>query len=170
MNRPVTIIVCLTFAAIMAIALVFPKKGELDSSAKKVNEKKAELQSKEVYFTSLEKTSEEFGKYPTQLAKIASALPQTSQLPTLFDFLQKASSQTGMVLTNITPLTGKSSGGIEGVNDNSVNLVVSGTYPAFRDFLRVLEKSSRLIEIENISFSIREKAPEFNLKIKVYSF
>lgn len=171
MNRPVTIIVCLTFAIILGIAFVFPKKGDLDSLTKKIVEKKAELQSKEIYFASLGKTSQEFEKYPTQLAKIASALPQSSQLPALFDFLQKASSQTGVVLTSITPASaGKSSGGSEGLNENAVNLVASGTYSDFQDFLKTLEGSSRLIEVENISFSIREKVADFSLKIKAYYY
>ncbi|MBI4101747.1 MAG: type 4a pilus biogenesis protein PilO [Candidatus Nealsonbacteria bacterium] len=170
MNRPVAIIICLTTAIILMIALVFPKKGDLDSLVKKVNEKKAELQSKEEYFASLGQTAEDFKKYQQPLAKIGSALPQSSQLPALFDFLQKASSQTGMVLTNISPLVAKASGIEGGINENSVNLVVTGTYPAFRNFLSVLEKSSRLIEVQTASFSIQEKIPEFNLRIKVYSY
>lgn len=169
MNRPVIVIICLTAAIILAIALVFPKKEDLDSVLKKVNEKKAELQSKENYFASLGQTAEDFKKYQEPLAKIGSALPQSSQLPALFDFLQKASSQTGLVLTNISPLAQKPSG-IEGISEHSINLVVNGTYSAFRNFLSVLEKSSRLIEVGSVSFSIQEKTPEFNLRIKVYSY
>lgn len=169
MNRPIAIIICLTAAIILAIALVFPKKDDLDSLIKKVNEKKAELQSKEDYFASLRQTDEDFKKYQGSLAKIGSALPPSSQLPALFDFLQKASSQTGMVLTNINPLTGKPSG-MEGISEHSINIVVSGTYSAFRNFLSVLERSSRLIEVGTASFSIQEKTPEFNLRIKAYSY
>lgn len=171
MNRPIAIIVCLTAAIILAIALVFPKKGDLDSLNKKVSDKKSELRSKEDYFSNLEKTSNALEKYPTQLAKIGSALPQISQLPALFDFLQKAASQTGMVLTSITPaFLAEKSLGAEELNSSTVTLIVLGDYPAFRDFLRLLENSSRIIEAENISFSTQEGFPKFDLKIKTYSY
>lgn len=170
MSRPIAIIICLTFAIISAIALVFPKKGELDSLNKKVNEKKSDLQSKEVYFASLEKTFQELENYPVQLSKISSAFPSSSQFPALFDFLQKASSQTGMVLTDVSPLSGKLGEKGESMNENAINLRVSGNYPNFRNFLKVLEESSRLIEVENISFNSQEKNPEFGLKIKVYFY
>lgn len=170
MNRPVAIIIFLTFFVILAIAVIFPKKSELDSLLKKVDEKRADLQSKESYFSSLEKTYQDFEKYPEQLAKISSAFPQSSQFPALFDFLQKASSQTGMVLTNVSPLMGKLSSGSQEGSENVINLTVLGTYPNFREFLRVLENSSRMIEVENISFSVQEKSSEFSLKIKVYFY
>lgn len=170
MNRSIATIVCLTAAIILAIALVFPKKGDLDSSNKKVSEKKAELQSKEEYFASLAKTSRELERYPSQLAKIGSALPASSQLPALFEFLQKAASQTGLVLTSISPLSlGQAAESRGGLADSAINLQVAGSYPAFRDFLSVLENSSRLIEIENIAVSVREAGSEFGLRIKAYS-
>jgi len=52
------------------------------------------------------------------------------------------------------------------------NLSLSGTYSGFLGFLSSLEKSSRLIEIDQISLSsVKEDQPtNFEIKLKIYSY
>jgi len=52
------------------------------------------------------------------------------------------------------------------------NLSLSGTYSGFLGFLSSLEKSSRLIEIDQISLSsVKEGQPtNFEVKLKIYSY
>jgi Tfp pilus assembly protein PilO len=53
------------------------------------------------------------------------------------------------------------------------SLELSGSYPAFKNFLAILEKSAKIIEVENISFSSPAKddsAFSFNVAVKFYSY
>ena len=61
----------------------------------------------------------------------------------------------------------------EAIKEINMSLSLSGTYSAFKDFLRALEGSSRMIEVENISFSASEKISEpisFSVRIKTHSY
>lgn len=139
---------------------------------KRNEEKRAEIRGREEYLQDLKKAAEELKNYQIQLAKIDFALPSNPGLEILFDFLQKASSQSGLVLKDIKPSTTRLSSDLEGIKESELSFVVSGVYSSFKNFLSVLEKSSRLIEAESISFSSSEKEgpQDFSLKIKVYSY
>lgn len=174
MSRQIIIIITLSSALIFGIGLVSPKYQDLNRIQKQIGEKKAELQSQEEYFSNLKKTSEELKSYEVQLSKIDSALPPDPfvSFSVLFDFIQKASSQSGLILKVINPVGSKPSQTLEGIQETALSLIVSGSYSSFKNFLSLLEKTSRLIEVENISFSsLGEEAPlNFNLRIKVYSY
>jgi len=62
--------------------------------------------------------------------------------------------------------------GIKEIKEMNFELGLSGSYSSFKNFLSILERSSKLIEIEKISFSVgeKEKPWDFNLGIKVYSY
>jgi len=170
---PIYIIVSLLLSFLLIFFFVWPKFQELSSLKEKISVKRSELQSQEKYFQELEKTSEELKKYETSLSNIDSALPQNPLLPELLNFLQKASSQSGLSLKSISsPST--ASGEAEKIKETRISLVLVGSYSDFKNFLSVLEKSARLIEVENLSFfikEIKEKGPiDFNLATKVYSY
>ena len=175
MPRIITIFVCLLITFILIITLVLPKKEALDSSQKRVEEKMAEIQGKEEYFANLRLLSAKLKNYQTQLLKIDSALPEDPGLPTLFDFLQKSASQSGLVLTSVklsalpTPVVLEEKPEFQ---ETKIDLTLSGSYPAFKNFLSVLEKSARVIALESLTFSTKpkEEAFKFDLKIKAYSY
>ncbi|MDO8504185.1 MAG: type 4a pilus biogenesis protein PilO [bacterium] len=172
MRRSVIIIICLFSAAVLTVGFVLPQKKLLDSLAEKIYGQKAELRSKEEYFSNLQDIQDEFKKYQTQLAKINSSLPKIQQLPAVFDFLQKASSQSGLVLKSVSPVANLRGGAQTGPAESFLSLVVSGSLSSFRNFISILEKSSRMIEVENISFSGQEgsSSSSFNLAIKIYFY
>ena len=171
-SRPFIIVVFLFLTLAMGIGLIWPKYQELKFSEQRNEEKRAEIAGKEEYFQDLKKAAEALKNYQNQLSKIDSALPPDPGLEVLFNFLQKASSQSGLVLTDIkSPVTSKVAD-LEGLKETELSLVVSGAYTSFKNFLSVLEMTARLIEVESISFSSSEKEglQKFNLKIKVYSY
>jgi len=179
MFRPLAIIIGLILLLFFGIAVVFPKYQNLNLLQLKVKEKEAVLQSEKEYFSSLDEISEKLKKYEESLSKINSALATEPRLPALFDFLQTAASQNGLVLKKIDPaLSGSLKGELakEGWNPKireiRINLQVSGSYPSFKNFLSTIERTSRMIELESISFSaLEEVGPiDFNLRIKVYSY
>jgi Tfp pilus assembly protein PilO len=71
-------------------------------------------------------------------------------------------------------------GTVEGLKENQkinflpISLEVAGSYAGFKNFILKLEKSARLVEVENTSFSYPEREQKegyiFRLGLKVYSY
>jgi len=169
MNRPITIIVSLLLALVLGVVLIYPRYQDLQFIQERIEERKGELQSKEEYLSNLNEVSEELKKYERELSIIDSALPLNPFLPALFDFLQKASSQSGLILKAMSPVLGLPP---KGLKETRVNLKMTGPYTSLKSFLSVLENSARIIELESLSFSSSgELSPfDFNTAIKVYSY
>lgn len=168
MNRPITIAICIFLTLILGVVFINPKYQELRGIRERIRVKKAEIQSKEKYFSDITDVSEQLKEYEAQLSKIDSALPPDVSLPALFNFLQTATSQNGLVLKGMSP--GFTVQGRFG--ETSVSLVVTGSYSSLKSFLSTLEKSARMIETESISFSSPGETGlfTFNLRIKVHSY
>lgn len=173
MSKPVINIIFIILALVFGIIFVLPKYQELDLWWQKIDRQEENIAKRKEHFQDLRNTAEELEDYSEQLTKINSALPSDPNLPVLFDFLQRAASQSGLYLKSISHLSTKSSSEIEGLEETTVSLTLSGLYPSLKEFLsKYQEVSSRLIEIESLSFSSDpEEGPrEFNLGIKVYSY
>jgi len=77
-----------------------------------------------------------------------------------------------LIFQKIAPFTVIPFKGFPRIQETVFSIEVAGSYDSLKNFLSVFEKSSRLIEVENISFSKPEKEEEsftFNLKLKTYS-
>jgi len=172
LRKSIIIVVTLIATSVFVFLYVFPKKDALSSLENIIQEKKQELAAKEGYFKELKIASKGLEDYQSQFAKIKSALPEDPQPIVFYDFLQKSTSRAGLVLKNINyDLSGTENSGAQGLKTISLNLGVAGTIDGFRNFLSILEKSARIINIESFSFTSpdKEKNPvNFNLKIKAY--
>jgi len=93
-------------------------------------------------------------------------------LPAFYNFIQRASSQSGLVLGAISPFSVSSSGEPLNVKEIGTGFSLSGSYTAFKNFLSALERSARMIEVESISLSSPVKGGlfNFNLSIKMHSY
>lgn len=166
-------IILISFLLIFGIIFFWwPKYQEFSNSKIELNEKKDELRNKEKYFSELERLSLKLKEYTAELDKIDSVLPQNPGITDLLNFLEKESSQNGMVLEkvnleNVSPL-GKESE----IFKVPLSFSVSGDYPAFKNFLSVLQKNARLIDVESISFSSPGKGEvfSFDIRIKAHSY
>ena len=175
MNRPITITICLLVAMAFGIGLVFPKYKDLKILQEQIAQKEAELRTKDEYFLNLNNLLEalKLERYSDSLSKIDTVLPADFLSPSFFDFLQKTSSENGLVLESIGEVSSKSSKEREGLKEYSLSLSLIGSYSSFKSFLLSLEKTARLIETESFSFASPQKENElfsFGLQIKFYSY
>ncbi|MDP2966935.1 MAG: type 4a pilus biogenesis protein PilO [bacterium] len=169
---PIITIVSFLIVIVTTVAILWPKFQELKIIQKNIEEKRLELQTKEEYFLKLSETKTKLEGYQEEVSRINSALPDNPSLPSLFNYLQKTSSESGLVLEKISPFTVSFSEDFPNLQETVFNIGVTGSYLSFRNFLSILEKSSRLIGVENISFSSPEEKESFvfDLKLKVYSY
>lgn len=169
---PLIIFASLFFSLLLGAAIIWPRFQALEKIQVSVQYASKELQYQEQYFSQLAEIQENLKDNEEDLAIIDSALPDDPSLASLFNFLQKAGSQSGLVMKNISPFIVVSSPKNPALKTIQFNLEMSGSYSSFKEFLSVIEKSARMIEVENISFiSPKEKDIfNFNLRIKVYSY
>ncbi len=173
MNRSLTTIIIIFFISLfVGVFLVWPKYQELKIKKEELLQKNAELTNLKGYAERLREISEEMKKYSTEIAKIDSALPSKFSLPSFLNYLLKTTSENGLILKNYGASTMPAQGKEGELKEYNLGLSVFGSYSSFKSFLSALERSSRLIEVENISFSSpeKEKPSDFNIGIKVYSY
>lgn len=169
MNRLLISAFCLFLSLILGVSFISPQYNDFKLLQGKVEEKKVELESQEEYFARLRETSEKLKQYEPQLATIDTALPPKSSLTILFNYLQTAASQNGLVITGMTPVSTVSA---KDIKETRVIFEMTGSYSSLKSFLLTLEKSARIIETESISFSTPEEGSifTFNLRIKTHSY
>ena len=173
MNRLTLTIVCFAVTLGLGIGVLLPKYQRFELSQTGIEKKDIELQYKEEKISQLRTISGELKENQESLSKILTALPTTPSVPSMFNFLQRTSSETGLVLESI----GLS--GIVTLEESSelkaiqIKLQVVGSYSAFKDFLSALENSARIFEVKSISFSAPKeggKSFSFNLSIIAHSY
>jgi len=171
MNRLLITGISLLLTLILGLVLIYPKYQEFQLLKEKIEARKIELQTKEDYVQKLKQTSQELKQYTAELSIINSALPADASLPTLLDFLQKISSENGLILKS-TKRTGISALEESEIKETQISLQLMGDYPSLKNFLQILEKSARLIEVNSISLLAPEEPGPFtfDIIIKVYSY
>lgn len=158
----IIILVALTFGMVLGM----PRYQETQASLEELEARRTDLKNRQDYFKALAQIAGELRNYSTNLDKVKSALPMGPAAPSLANYLQSTSSQSGLILknlnygmTNSTVIARDPSTGFA-VNDYLVSITLSGSYAAFKEFLSSVEKSSRLIEVEEITFAMSQAAKE----------
>lgn len=185
MSRLILIIACFLLIFLIGLFLIWPKYQRFNTLKLEIENKKTELRYIEEYFTKLDQLSQELEQYEEQLSKIDFALPldSSSTLTSFINFVQTASFQNGLIFEKLGSFSimlpkppAQTAGSPQAqppskIREISLDFKVSGSYFALKDFLNTLEKSAKIIEVEDISFSFEEEgAPTFSLKIKTYSY
>ncbi|OQX00969.1 hypothetical protein BWK69_00330 [Candidatus Parcubacteria bacterium A4] len=118
-----------------------------------IEQKKIDIQNKEDYIKDIKEKIKEVEAKKDQFDKIASALPEGVGVPAIFDFLQRAASQSGMVLKDTDADFFASSSGGSNVKESNVSFSLMGSYQSFKNFLSAMEYSARLFEVNYLTFS-----------------
>lgn len=153
---PVFIVVLFLIILVGGGLLIWPKMQESKILQNDIKAKKGEIEQTKNYFKKLSELKIQMETdYLDELSKISAALPADASvaIPSFLKFLQETAGQSGMTLKSISPSSDVSTAE-EGIKELKVELSVEGSYAAFKNFLLALENSSRLIEVESISFSL----------------
>lgn len=174
---PIISILLLALLVLGVYFLWWPKYQQFEDLRIKVARKTESIKRQEQYFTELEALSKKLENYQTELSKIDSALPLDvdSSLPALLNFVQKTSSENGLIFKGISlersypaePELG------EEVQNIVFTILTSGYYSSLKNFLIAIYRNVRLVEIESIRFSY--PGPEtrqlfnFNLRLRTHA-
>ena len=167
-------VACFLGAIFFGAMVSWPRFQEMKKDRENIISLKQALEQRETYFLALKKDKDRLGGYQKQLNKITSALPDDAELnlPCLFRFIQRASAETGLILTEIGPFTISPLEQKPWIKKTQFDFQVKGSYASFKAFLVRLERSARIIKVENISFSSPKEGElfTFDITISVHSY
>ncbi len=161
-----------------------------------VNKQTLALEQMKSYFTNLQAISEQLSQSQEILTNIERALPEEVSVPSLMNFFQITAAESGLLLRNFGyeesadqsgqvsqaaadqgVQVSQAAAGQPAVALNSkiksvvFQLTVDGNLSSFLSFIKNLEVSSRLLEVNSISFQAGdEKGTQFNIAVKAYSY
>ena len=172
-QKPLTIIILILALLLLGILFFWwPRYQDFGDKLDELRGKREELRTKEEYFAQLQKISSSFQEYSSEVSKVEAALPLTAQVPDFLNFVERQAAQSGLILqsTNVAKAQPIQQG--SNVFKVPVNLSLAGPYPAFKNFLLALQNSSRLVELEQVSFFTPQQGQifTFNLKVRIHSY
>lgn len=159
--------------------LISPKFQDLRIKKLEIETQDEEFRRKEEHLLNLENTLEGLSKYEDQIAKINSALPSRFSEPDLLNYLQRLSSENGLILKEINASSLFAVKEIPGekIKKLPLSINLAGSYTSLKSFISSIYKSARLIEIKSISFlTITEEGVEakdlfdFQLELETHSY
>ncbi len=158
-DRPITIAIIIFIIILLMYFFVVPRYYEFRDLQIKLGKAEAEYNGKFAYYSEISKIFRELEDRKETLDKIDNAIPPKPQLADLIYFFQQKSAESGliiknMLLTKISPVT--SDGDIKEI---IFSLDALGNYQSLKNFLHLLEGSSRLFEVGNISFGSQTISP-----------
>lgn len=175
-DRPIAIALTLFAILLLVFFLAVPEYKIFKDLQLQLGEKQAEYVAQFDYYAAITKTFLEIEKNQKDIKKIDAALPQDSTLGETFHYLQNAAQESGLVVKSL--FLSKSSGGatesgvVTGkIKKLSFSMDLLGDYASLQNFIISLERSARLFEITNISFSSVSKPPyNFTIQINTNSY
>jgi len=170
-NYLIYIVTTFFISVLLVFVLVLPAYKKLQTLNAKVFEKEVSLQFQQEYFDKLRNIADKVEGKEKSFEKIKSAIPQGNDLASLMNYFQRSASKAGVSIESISPAIVASSQSKK-IHASKINLIVSGQYSNFKEFLAIVEKSARLIEIENIDFQSPESGDPFtfNLSTKIHYY
>lgn len=174
-TKPAVAAICFSLALFMLLFMVWPQYQKLQDVNAKVDKAQTRLQQRKDYVNELQSLSKRLKEHEKEMKKVESVLPSKPSLSSLLRFLSKASNDHGLQLKNVGGLSKTSlENNVEKVE---VNLTLIGSYSAFKNFVKAVEKSSRIIEVETVNFRMpeqqeeeRKRRPKFKLKFSTHYY
>ncbi|MBX4200950.1 type 4a pilus biogenesis protein PilO [Candidatus Parcubacteria bacterium] len=172
-NKPISIIIMFVITLVVAFLFAIPAYEESLALKNTLAQKQSEYTGKSEYYAKVNELTSKIESNSVAIEKISSALPDDFYLSSLVYFLQKKASDAGLVakLISFSKVSPKTADKKPRIGTFSVN--VSGNYQGLKNFLESLDKSSRLFEVNSISFSSQQNSQKTNQlknQAQIYDF
>jgi len=155
-------ILIITFA--LGFFLVLPKYQESQDIKRQVEEKKNEIKNRAEYYAGLDAIMADLKYYQENMQKVNTAIPDNLDVAATMNFAQAAAMQAGLAVKGIEhsgaaavrapvsdePVLGK----------YVVSIQLAGGYGNFKNFLSIIEHSSRLIAVESVGVRADQEEEE----------
>ena len=170
----IILILLIIILAVLDYFFLNPEYEKYTALQSAIKEKKIVLEQKQGYFSKLTNISVKMEKYQEQLDKIDSAIPDELSEAAILNFLQEKSFEAGLTVNNVSiSAPSVSKGQTAVIKKISFSLGLTGSYLSFKKFLSDIYQSSRIIDVDLISFTA--PAPktnffDFNVNLSAYYY
>jgi len=163
---------------IAAAAIIFwvllPLWHSAQAALELKRENESNLAQRKQLAANLERLIGQYNERVSDLASFSKAIPKGQNIPELLINLEALALENGLVFSgaNFKPKDFKASN----IKTLIMEIKVKGSYPALQSYLKAMEKSLRLFDVINVSFSgnapgqtnINLNNLEFNLSVNTY--
>ncbi len=155
----------LIIAFALGFFLLLPKYQESQAAKTRVEEKKAEIKARADYYADLGAIMKDLEHYGENMEKINTALPDSLDAPAVMNFAKEAAMQAGLFVKGVdysgagglSSSDEASSSGVSSLNSYSISVKLTGTYSGLKNFLSIIERSSRLIAVSSVGIQAEQK-------------
>jgi Tfp pilus assembly protein PilO len=166
-------ILSLFFASILIFFFIFLPKFEVFLREKRtLDNKKEELFIQEQYFKKLNDLESELAFYDPKLKLMDLMISEESIVPSFVYYLNNTSQNNGLFFQEIGSVSKNISKINPEINEIDISFSLSGSYNDFKNFINNLEKSIKIVKINDISISSvpeEEQGETFNPDTLVYN-
>ena len=153
---------------------IFPQREKYLEFTNKFKTEQTNLTNYKNYLNKVKDVSEELKIYSEKeiLQKVNNALPQGPETQLFLAYLEKTVSETGLILKEINLFLSKEGQRLKELKETKITFKIVGDYSSFKEFLKAVENSSRLIEIEDLKIESKgeKELPNYILSLKIYSY
>jgi len=172
MKYSLTIIsISLIVSIIIGGIFLYPRYKTFNKLQDQVDLKEEQLKNQQDYLRFLDEMDKQAKKRQELIDRVTSAIPNEPDIPSFLNFLKDETINTGVGLEKISWSEYNPRDDKKQTNQYLINVQISGSYLAFKNFLNSLETSARLIEVLKTEFSIEpEESVLFDLGLKIHSY
>jgi len=172
MNQKILFSIIIFIALFFGVFLVWlPKYKEYTGLRFQLEEAKAQLATKQEYFEHLQKISDKLKAHEADLQKIDSAIPPKPDIADVLRFLQGKAQANGLLVEGVGLNNSLPVKEFPGLKKTPLSITLAGKYSSYKNFISILEKNSRLININSISFGTAgEGLISFKTQLSFYSY
>ncbi len=167
------IFICFLACIISWAAFIVPKYFEYQEIGRKIIVQQSFLENQTQYYQQLKEIYDKLSQSPDAVLKVDTMIPTEIDYASLVNFFNIAGQETGVLVQSVNVGNQGKMAGQDRIKENNLFITLIGTYASFKNFLYKIENSSRLFEIDEISFSSAKAGTDFfnyNLKIRTYSY
>lgn len=150
-NKTTTAILLMVGAALIGFFLLWPMLQEFLRVENELEQYDIALTGREKYVSNLAILAQGLDTKKEAIRKIEAAIPDNTSIPALFNLLQNISSNSGLIVTEITSSLKESNVANLDIVVTEISLEAIGTYNTLKAFIAQTKSSARLLEITSIS-------------------
>ncbi len=132
------------------------------------------------YIEKIRQIDQELFRYSSQLELIDQAISDEPAIPSLIRHIEESSQSHGIFFRSIGSFSAVPSRNFPGIRETTLNFSISGAYGDFKRFLRALEMSGKIINVESFVVSpvteeeegdviVERDVLSFEVSIRTYS-
>ena len=172
MNRFTFSIVILAVSAVAWAFLLWPRYQILIESQKEMLQKKTELRYHKEYAQGLAELQKKVESKSAEMQIIQNSLPDTGELPALYEQMGILSAESGLVIKNLSIKPGKPTEASSQVQSISITIDTEGSYEGFKQFMEAVRKNPRILAIQSFRLtpSLQQGTFQSSIQMEAYSY